>query len=220
LWRNIIKKCTNPKAPGYKSYGGRGIGIYSLWRNDYDEFADWALQAGYEEGKTVILENVDADFGPANCIIADMNDLQSGRISQEPGRMLRYHRRPVINATTGEIFPSLRAAAVSIGGFEGDLSRAIKVGKLYRQQRFIYAVPDKSVEQQVKEYRPPVPTKETLGGRPVKNLTSGRVYHSVTEAAVCSGITPAAIRSSIKRKGKCSGEIWAYMESEEFRLLS
>lgn len=31
-WLNMIQRCTNPKLPGYKNYGGRGITITAQWR--------------------------------------------------------------------------------------------------------------------------------------------------------------------------------------------
>lgn len=30
-WANIVQRCTNPKHPRYKDYGGRGVGIHESW---------------------------------------------------------------------------------------------------------------------------------------------------------------------------------------------
>lgn len=47
---NIIDRCTNPKNPAYKYYGGRGVRIYPLWRDNPGEFAKWLLDSGWYEG--------------------------------------------------------------------------------------------------------------------------------------------------------------------------
>lgn len=37
-WEGIIKRCTNPKAIGFKRYAGRGITICDEWRHDFMAF--------------------------------------------------------------------------------------------------------------------------------------------------------------------------------------
>lgn len=37
-WAKIIQRCTNPKDPKYKDYGGRGIEICVQWRLSYHQF--------------------------------------------------------------------------------------------------------------------------------------------------------------------------------------
>lgn len=32
LWHNIMKRCFNPKGPGFRNYGGRGIGVCGRWQ--------------------------------------------------------------------------------------------------------------------------------------------------------------------------------------------
>lgn len=47
--------------------------------------------------------------------------------------------KPVKNLTTGEVFPSLTAAAETCGGTRRGVSRAIKNGRKYRGQWWRYA---------------------------------------------------------------------------------
>lgn len=37
-WCAMIQRCTNPKATGYKYYGGRGIKVCDRWRGDFLSF--------------------------------------------------------------------------------------------------------------------------------------------------------------------------------------
>lgn len=37
-WANIIQRCENPKNPGYRWYGARGIAICAEWRNSFESF--------------------------------------------------------------------------------------------------------------------------------------------------------------------------------------
>lgn len=37
-WHGIIQRCTNPKASGYRRYGGRGIQVCDRWRESFDNF--------------------------------------------------------------------------------------------------------------------------------------------------------------------------------------
>lgn len=37
-WRSLIQRCTNPKHPVYKDYGGRGITVCRRWRASFSDF--------------------------------------------------------------------------------------------------------------------------------------------------------------------------------------
>ena len=40
-WQNIKARCSNPKAPNYHRYGGRGITMYGPWVDDFLSFKTW-----------------------------------------------------------------------------------------------------------------------------------------------------------------------------------
>ena len=38
IWNNMIQRCTNPNAPHYEYYGGRGIQVCDRWLNSFENF--------------------------------------------------------------------------------------------------------------------------------------------------------------------------------------
>jgi len=52
-WRNMLNRCKDKKRYRYDRYGGRGIQVYELWRNDFQAFYDYVsklphyLEDGY-----------------------------------------------------------------------------------------------------------------------------------------------------------------------------
>jgi hypothetical protein len=42
-WHGMKTRCTNPRRPDWKNYGGRGITVCDRWVNSFETFlADWA----------------------------------------------------------------------------------------------------------------------------------------------------------------------------------
>lgn len=37
-WANMRQRCTNPRVPSYKDYGGRGITVCNEWLNSFEAF--------------------------------------------------------------------------------------------------------------------------------------------------------------------------------------
>ena len=64
-WYAMNYRCHNPKAYGYKDYGGRGITVCDRWRNDLNAFAE---DMG-ERPKGLTIDRIDNDKGysPDNC---------------------------------------------------------------------------------------------------------------------------------------------------------
>lgn len=71
---NILQRCTNPNAPTYKYYGGRGIGICEEWLYSFDTFADWALSHGYRNDLSIDRIDNNGDYCPKNCRWVTMNE--------------------------------------------------------------------------------------------------------------------------------------------------
>lgn len=65
-WKNMRRRCFDPKNKRWNQYGGRGISICSEW-NDYSIFREWALTNGYRDDLTIDRIDVDGNYCPENC---------------------------------------------------------------------------------------------------------------------------------------------------------
>lgn len=72
VWQSMKDRCTNPKTPSYKYYGGRGISVCKEWKESYLAFKKWAYENGYDEHApysqcTIDRINNDGNYEPENC---------------------------------------------------------------------------------------------------------------------------------------------------------
>ena len=72
VWKDMKKRCYNPKNNNFKNYGGRGIEVCKEWKNDFQAFHDWAMANGYAptapRGETTIDRiDVNGNYCPENC---------------------------------------------------------------------------------------------------------------------------------------------------------
>lgn len=67
LYRNMIKRCHDPRDHRFLDYGGRGISVCSEWRNDRYSFYDWCLANGFKEGVQIDRRNNEGPYSPDNC---------------------------------------------------------------------------------------------------------------------------------------------------------
>lgn len=74
-WKDMLRRCYNPKTSNYKHYGNRNIKVCEEWRNDFMSFYKWALENGFDKdvygkkSKCYSLDRIDnnADYEPSNC---------------------------------------------------------------------------------------------------------------------------------------------------------
>lgn len=62
-WYDMVRRCTNPKRPDWKNYGGRGIRCF--W-NSYDSFTADMLPS-YKKGLTLDRIDVNGHYEKNNC---------------------------------------------------------------------------------------------------------------------------------------------------------
>lgn len=80
-WTSMISRCENPKATGYKNYGGRGISVCQRWRESYERFlADMGRRPSIRHTLDRYPNN-DGNYEPTNCRWATKSEQ---RINQRP----------------------------------------------------------------------------------------------------------------------------------------
>lgn len=76
-WRNMRRRCLNPKDQSWHCYGGRGIKVCRQWAESYDQFVkDMGVKP---KGMTLERLNTDGNYEPSNCVWASMRDNQNNR---------------------------------------------------------------------------------------------------------------------------------------------
>jgi hypothetical protein len=66
VWKSMIHRCTNPKNPAYKYYGGKGICVCQEWLI-FEAFFNWAITNGYRQNLTIDRIDSNGDYMPGNC---------------------------------------------------------------------------------------------------------------------------------------------------------
>jgi len=68
IWRNMRNRCNPEKTKEnyHFRYGGRGIKVCDEW-NNYESFAKWARENGYNDDLTLERKDNDGDYCPENC---------------------------------------------------------------------------------------------------------------------------------------------------------
>lgn len=61
----MIQRCTNPKHPRYRDWGGRGIAVCDRWLNSFDDFL--ADMGQPPPGTTIDRIDNDSGYEPGNC---------------------------------------------------------------------------------------------------------------------------------------------------------
>lgn len=78
MWLSMKRRCYDKKDAGYKNYGARGVTVCEEWK-DAATFFCWAIENGYQVGKT--LDRIDNNKGyyPDNCRFVSRSVNQKNR---------------------------------------------------------------------------------------------------------------------------------------------
>ena len=66
-YKDMKRRCYNPKFKAYKDYGGRGITICQEWLSDFLNFKKWSLESGYKDNLTIERIDFNGNYEPGNC---------------------------------------------------------------------------------------------------------------------------------------------------------
>ena len=69
IWTAMVSRCIKVNNKNYINYGARGITMSELWANDFIAFYNWAVDNGYEEGDSIIRNDITGGYGADNCHI-------------------------------------------------------------------------------------------------------------------------------------------------------
>ena len=66
-WRTMKERCYRPTHEYYDYYGGKGIRVCEEWKNNFNNFYEWAINNGYQNDLTIDRKDNSKDYCPENC---------------------------------------------------------------------------------------------------------------------------------------------------------
>lgn len=79
IWRNMIRRCIDPRQPAYRYYGAVGVRVCAAWLADFEAFQAWAMANGYAENLTLDRRENSLGYGPDNCRWATWEEQENNR---------------------------------------------------------------------------------------------------------------------------------------------
>lgn len=97
VWNQMRSRCQNPNDHNFRYCGARGIKVCLQWDRDFMAFYDWAMQSGYEAGRSLERIRKDGNFKPSNCKwsprIAHNRNVKGSKLNLESARAIRASRK-------------------------------------------------------------------------------------------------------------------------------
>lgn len=73
------KRCEYPKHKEFDRYGGRGISVCEEWKESFENFYNWAINNGFNDGMTIDRINNDGNYSPDNCRFITLSEQQNNK---------------------------------------------------------------------------------------------------------------------------------------------
>lgn len=67
IWKQMNKRCTDPKHNRYHLYGEKGIKVCTKWKDSFNAFEDWAVKNNYEDNLSIDRIDSKGNYEPKNC---------------------------------------------------------------------------------------------------------------------------------------------------------
>ena len=113
---DMKRRCYNPEEKFYKDYGGRGIKVCDEWmdkKEGHSNFQKWAVENGWEEGRSIDRIDVNGNYEPSNCRWATPEEQANNR---------RNNNYVTINGVTKTTSEWARQIGISQNAFTGRIN--------------------------------------------------------------------------------------------------
>lgn len=113
---DMKRRCYNPEEKIYKDYGGRGIKVCDEWmdkKEGHSNFQKWAVENGWEEGRSIDRIDVNGNYEPNNCRWATPEEQANNR---------RNNNYVTINGVTKTTSEWARQIGISQNAFTGRIN--------------------------------------------------------------------------------------------------
>lgn len=113
---DMKRRCYNPEEKFYKDYGGRGIKVCDEWmdkKEGHSNFQKWAVENGWEEGRSIDRIDVNGNYEPSNCRWATPEEQANNR---------RNNNYITINGVTKTTSEWARQIGISQNAFTGRIN--------------------------------------------------------------------------------------------------
>lgn len=120
VWANMKSRCSNPKVPNYRFYGGRGIRVCGRWQS----FANFHADMG-DRPLGMSLDRIDnaGDYCPENCRWASSEDQHTNT---------RQNHNITINGRTLTVGQWARESGINKSTLQSRLDRGWTADKLLK----------------------------------------------------------------------------------------